>query len=240
MLNLLHTRDGSYAAACSLDFSKPPRYYDTFALRDSAGSKTLTQTFPYFASTASRQALIRGQPVPVQSCWNGMGEWLGESSDAALTGPVVFDAAPFYQQWSSTLDVAPLRFRAIPDSLATRHLEASECCLIHFDNPLTPAKGVWLNPEVRVGYNARAYELVTQRDRHGKLAWPSGPAQWSGIWWSRLTQLVGLCSFGIEHSTVQRRVAEWHKSLQPDVAEPGAACLINEMQILAKNGWAHV
>ena len=72
-MTLLDTRDGDYAAACSLDFMKPPNYYDTFALRDSTGHEAVMPTFPYFRSSASRNAMIRGHPVPVTSCWNGIG-----------------------------------------------------------------------------------------------------------------------------------------------------------------------
>jgi hypothetical protein len=70
---LLDTRGGDYAAACSLDFSKPPAFYDTFALRDSDGHATLMQSWPYFRSKASRDALKASEPVPVTSCWNGIG-----------------------------------------------------------------------------------------------------------------------------------------------------------------------
>ncbi|KAH9879430.1 hypothetical protein J1614_002870, partial [Plenodomus biglobosus] len=44
VLKLLATREGDYAAACSMDFVNPPNYYDTFALRDAAGRKTASQT----------------------------------------------------------------------------------------------------------------------------------------------------------------------------------------------------
>ncbi|KMQ81604.1 polysaccharide export protein, partial [Lasius niger] len=37
VLNLMDTNGGDFAAACSLDFAKPPLYYDTFALRDIEG-----------------------------------------------------------------------------------------------------------------------------------------------------------------------------------------------------------
>lgn len=73
ILNLIDTRDGDYAAACSMDYAKPPAYYDTFALRDIEGYEAVTSTFPYFRSKISRDAMIAGQAVPVQSCWNGMG-----------------------------------------------------------------------------------------------------------------------------------------------------------------------
>lgn len=71
VLNLFQTNDGKYAAACGLDFESPPAFYDTFALRDSAGEVPLMQTWPFFRSTASRDAMIANRPVPVQSCWNG-------------------------------------------------------------------------------------------------------------------------------------------------------------------------
>ena len=37
VLALLTTNDVNYAAACALDFAKPPNYYATFALRDFEG-----------------------------------------------------------------------------------------------------------------------------------------------------------------------------------------------------------
>lgn len=74
VLTLMDTNGGDYGAACSLDFSKPPQYYDTFALRDSGGSPHLMQTWPYFRAQSSRNALINNRDaVPVQSCWNGIG-----------------------------------------------------------------------------------------------------------------------------------------------------------------------
>lgn len=74
VMRLLDTNGGEYAAACSLDFSKAPYFYDTFALRDSQGHEAIMQTWPYFRSKASRYAAERFLPVPVTSCWNGMGE----------------------------------------------------------------------------------------------------------------------------------------------------------------------
>lgn len=71
---LMDTNGGKYAAACSLDFAKPPNYYDTFALRDSEGQPTVMQTWPYFRSRASRTATVHNlDAVPVKSCWNGVG-----------------------------------------------------------------------------------------------------------------------------------------------------------------------
>ncbi len=73
MLELLNTNGGEYAAACSLDFSTPTHFYDTFVLRDSSGHEIAGLTWPYFRSSTSRKAMKLGSPVPVTSCWNGMG-----------------------------------------------------------------------------------------------------------------------------------------------------------------------
>lgn len=218
ILTLLSTNSGKYAAACSLDFSKPPLFYDTFALRDIDGNKPITQTWPYFQSSTSRNALISNQPVPVQSCWNGI---------------VAMDAGPFSAR-------TPLRFRGISDSLAMFHLEGSECCLIHADNPLTPTKGVWLNPNVRVGYNPMAYDIVKGSS---KQPWPSLLARLFGLWKNRAARLAGAPRRVIEQTTVRWRLRKWRNQRSEDDeerSEKGAHCLINEMQVLVENGWKHL
>ena len=210
VIELLNTRDGNYAAACSLDFAKPPAYYDTFALRDSEGDEAVTSTFPYFRSKDSRSAIQRGMPVPVQSCWNGI---------------VSFDAEP----WTG---IDKLEFRGVPDSLASYHLEGSECCLIHADNPLTTSRGVWINPHVRVGYKSEAYEVVHDSDR-----WPaSGSALW-GIWRNRVARWV--TTTRLKKRLVEKRLNDWGRQ-DKSRFEKGKLCLINEMQVLVENGWAHV
>lgn len=227
VLTLFSTNSGSYAAACSLDFSKPSLYYDTFALRDSSGAEPITQTWPYFQSSASRDALMRHAPVPVRSCWNGM---------------VAFDAAPFYA--NSSADSPPLAFRGIPDSLAESHLEGSECCLIHADNALSAEKGVWLNPAVRVGYNAPAYEAVNPGPG---IPWPSASERVMGMWRNRWARAVRAPRRVSERLVVRSRIRAWEKEgkegegwREEDREEPGEWCLVNEMQVLAENGWAHV
>lgn len=216
-LTLLHTRDGSYAAACSMDFKEYPLYYDTFALRDEQGQKAVSLYWPWFLSLEARRATKRGEPVRVKSCWNGM---------------VLFDAAPFYAD-------PPLKFRGLPDSLADLHLEASECCLIHADNALSTEqeKGVWLNPNVRVGYNEEAYQDI----RGHKF--PGVAATVTGAWINRWQRWRGSVQQTLEQIPVQTRLAQWRESV-PDGGlpriEPGDFCIINEMQIMWQNGWKHL
>ena len=163
VLTLLATNQGSYSSACALDFHSTPSmslnlgsYYDTFVLRDSNRDPHLSLQFPYFRPSDSLTSMLLGHATRVTSCWNGM---------------LFMDAAPFYSEAGTTSDLLPrpidntalgLPFRGIPDSLASHHLEGSECCLIHTDHfTLNPNhKGVYINPSVRVGYSTEAYNLV--------------------------------------------------------------------------------
>ncbi|KUI52443.1 Alpha-1,3-mannosyltransferase CMT1 [Cytospora mali] len=219
-VTLLHTRHGNYAAACSLDFKKPPHYYDTFALRDDQGQKTASNFWPWFLSPTSRRSARQSEPILVQSCWNGM---------------VLFDAIPFYAD-------PPLRFRAIPDTLADLHLEGSECCLIHADNALAarPDKGVWLNPNVRVGYSPSSYMAV--QGRQGEK-FPGVFATVAGAWANRWLRWRERLSQPFERATVLNRLKKWQAetpSNEPSRQEPGVSCLINEKQIMWMNGWRHL
>ena len=215
--SLLNTRDGHYAAACSMDFKMYPYYYDTFALRDDQGMKTASYYWPWFISRAARESTRKGEPVKVESCWNGM---------------VLFDATPFYAN-------PPLQFRSIDDSLADLHLEGSECCLVHADNVLSqdPNKGVWLNPNVRVGYNVPVYQAVTT----GRF--PGPVATVVGEWVNRWLRSKARIQHKLELVTVQSRLAQWRSETPTgDLSrtEVGEACLINEMQIMWENGWKHL
>jgi hypothetical protein len=144
-------------------------------------------------------------------------------AEADLT-EAVFDAAPFQNPSK------PLRFRGISDSLAKYHLEASECCLIHADNPLTKSMGVWLNPTVRVGYNSHAYDWATIGGE-----WPS-PGRLKGWLLTYGSWLLGLPQ---QKGDIAKRFREWQRQ-NPTNHEPGTHCLVDEMQVLVGNGWAHV
>ncbi|KAF1974483.1 putative polysaccharide export protein [Bimuria novae-zelandiae CBS 107.79] len=209
-LQLLDTNGGEYAAACSMDFKNPPYFYDTFALRDSEGNEHLMPTWPYFRSRVSRDAMSRYVPVPVSSCWNGMVAMPAQ----VFTGP------------------SALRFRGIPDSLAAAHLEGSECCLIHADNPFSRSKGVFVNPRVRVGYTSEAYEAM----RNGEVTL-SSIIIGLRLWENRIRRWTTTPM--LKTRAVASRLQRWYED-DPTNEEPGGFCLINEMQVLRKIGWAHV
>ncbi|KAL8704718.1 MAG: hypothetical protein Q9201_002142 [Fulgogasparrea decipioides] len=227
---LLNTQSGQYAAACALDFLNPPwnhidakargfhppGMYDDFATRDANGDILASHLYPYFASRTSRKAIMSGQDVPVQSCWNGL---------------VAFDAAPFQRQHDA------LKFRGLPDSLAQYHVEASECCLIHYDNPLSSTKGVYVNPAVRVAYSAKAYNAVSSSRDKGEgvnAVWPtSSELRWGywksrWLWWSRYSPSAFKVWF---------RIKRWRSSHR-DIVEPGLSCASDLAMVLTSNGWA--
>jgi hypothetical protein len=165
---------------------------------------------------------MSNKPVRVQSCWNGI---------------AVFDAAPFY-------GTHPLRFRGVSDSLAKKHVEGSECCLIHADNPLSATKGVWLNPNVRVGYDSAAYQTVNPEDSKD---WVSTTSKVFGVWKNRWAHLYGSTRRRSEHWVIKKRIQQWKAEVKDsNVVErdgeknEAVNCLINEMQVLVDNGWAHV
>jgi len=136
----------------------------------------------------------------------------------------VFDASPFYHS------TEPLRFRSISDSLAQHHVEASECCLIHVDNPLSQSKGIWVNPNVRVAYSGSAYNMMKDITL--------GPTTiLTRIWYNRLRRwfTTGLSKDWI----VMPKFKDWQAS-HPASQESGAFCLLNEMQILTDKEWTHV
>lgn len=207
-----------------MDYSVPYYYYDTFALRDSLGQKAIQLSWPYFQSRDSLQALINNQPVPVKSCWNGV---------------VAFKAAPFYGG-SASID-EPLRFRGVPDSLSKYHVEGSECCLIHGDNSLLAGShGVWLNPNVRVGYGIDVYEAINPKNGR----WPGRLSKVWGMWANRTWRLLFWLKRYTEDWVIQQRTGEWMKHENElgngTVKDPVTFCLINEQQVLYDAGWKHV
>jgi hypothetical protein len=129
---------------------------------------------------------------------------------------------------------SPLQFRGIPDSLAIEHLEASECCLIHADNPNSPTRGVFVNPRVRVGYSFDAYKSLNPGYR---VSWLSSYEIFFGLWENRLRRWIWTPKF--KEWRVSRHFRNW-RAEHPTIKEPGRFCLINEMQVLVEHGWKHL
>ena len=138
-----------------------------------------------------------------------------------MSKAVAFEAEPF-QSISK-----PLRFRSIPDSLAKFHVEASECCLIHYDNPISTTAGVWINPAVRVGYSSEAYAAVTRGEwpTTSELRWGKWKSKWT--WWIRDP---------IPSLKTSLRVWLWRRRY-PNISEPGFACVQDIAMVITADGW---
>lgn len=155
----------------------------------------------------------------------------------------------------------PLQFRGIPDSLAKSHLEGSECCLIHSDNPLSSTLGNFINPNVRVAFNATTYSAVNggieikseiadlvdgvNGDVGDGRIWPGNWELVRGTWENRYVRFVGRVRIWTEGKVVKGRVRKWIEDGKlrdpPEKREErGLECLVNEMQVLFENGWQHV
>ncbi|PBP26266.1 polysaccharide export protein [Diplocarpon rosae] len=136
----------------------------------------------------------------------------------------------------------------------------SECCLIHADNAqLRREKGVWINPNVRVAYNASAYSKANGGTEiksdvadvnygvpggDGSV-WPGRREMITGIWMNRWARWFRRAQIWSEKRVVMSRVRGWIKKgerLDPPQqrVELGLECLINEMQVLFGSGWRHV
>lgn len=217
-ITLLDTRGGDYAAACSTTIGSFARLHDTMALRDIHGRPPASSLWPWFASHSSRAAALAGEPVPVYSCWDGL---------VALT------AGSFYHE------AQPLRFRAVDDRLAERHVEASERCLLHADNPLSSSAGIWLNPSVRVSRNLVSYEGMRQSGQY-----PGWTVTVAGTWVNRVRRWRWNRARDTERDAVISRVNKWAESGTFEDGSPttesGLSCLMDDMLVMRSRGWSHL
>lgn len=173
---------------------------------------------------------------------------------------VAFDGEAWYPSSSSSSSLLPtttpktkksgipetlekfkgLKFRGISDSLAQKHVEGSECCLIHADNPFRETRGVFLNPNVRVGYKRDVYKVV-----NGVGGWPGGSEAVRGVWRVRMGWVREWSWGWVERMRVGWRIRVWMREgegegMREERVEKGTECLINEMQVLYQNGWKHL
>ena len=160
-----------YRAACAVDFLNPFKFYDTFATRDLDGYGMGVPFFPWFGSSGesqSRRDVLNGMDaVQVRSCWGGMVAFDAKFFQKANTdGNELYTAAGQVFQNSPT----GLRFRSEEDI----YWDASECCLIHADlqSPEPGNTGIFMNPYVRVAYDAKTLSWLTFTRRFERLYSP--------------------------------------------------------------------
>ena len=176
-----------YKAVCAADFVTSWKYYDTYGTRDFDGYSIGVPIFPWFANEGTaitRKDVLAGRDaVRVKSCWGGMVAFDARYFQKQLGNR----KRNSYEQSSSALiprtheppheaPTLPLRFRSEPEPF----WDASECCLIHadilalppfpsyseyrqeasVDKPLGWNEGIFMNPYVRVSYDAKTYGFI--------------------------------------------------------------------------------
>jgi len=124
ILELLYTKSLNYDAVCGMDYYY--QFYDLFATRDIEGKPFGSGLFPYAEHRPTQKLFYHDEPVPVQSCWNGV---------------AIYNAEVFRQG---------VLFRALDPEKELVENEASECCLINIDIREKGFSSIFINPKVKV------------------------------------------------------------------------------------------
>jgi len=133
IFHLLATRGMDYDAVCGLDLHA--FFYDNWVTRDRNGY-SFSSYYPYVKDVESQESVRRGEPFPVNACWNGI---------------AVLNAKPFL--------VNNVKFRW--EDNFDGHLECaqSECYYVHKDFRDAGYGKIYINPQVRVAYEKRWYDF---------------------------------------------------------------------------------
>ena len=106
---------------------------------------------------------------------------------------------------------------------------------------MSASKGVWLNPNVRVTYNNVSDAIVNPK---GGGTWPTRGVKLKGVWTYRWIHWSQWLLRWLRDRRVSTRFQQWknepRQEGEDEHVEPGAACLVDEMQVLLSNGWKHV
>lgn len=177
------TGQAEYKAACGTDFVRSWKYYDTFATRDAEGYSMGVPIFPWFSNEGDarsrKDVLEQRSAVRVKSCWGGIVAFDGRyfQGDTAKA-PRSFSLAEREESKAVQPPQLPIRFRSSTESF----WEASECCLVHADliasSPVPSTSsgsdpwdtGIYMNPYVRVSYDATTHSRLWIGKRFERLA----------------------------------------------------------------------
>ncbi|KAI0357306.1 hypothetical protein OH77DRAFT_1476870 [Trametes cingulata] len=197
ILELLDTRRGDYDFACGLDFGHFGAY-DMWVLRDRAGRLT-AGIWPYFFDAASYEAIKAEQPVPVETCWNGIVAFRADpllpvhlrKNDTLSQSPLARPPPPNHP-WASRLGPSPaltppLKFRASVEG----ECYSSESFLLPYDfRRVMGLEKVYANPLVVNAYVWPYYvwHKWVLRQRHVKWF---VERVWDGAWMQYKRMVVG-------------------------------------------------
>lgn len=182
-----------YKATCGVDFITSWKFYDTYATRDTEGYSIGVPIYPWFGgkgeSTSRKDVLAGKDAVRVKSCWGGIVAFDARFFQTEIANTTITsilkkveseDSDHIYERSASPADL-PLKFRSEPESF----WDSSECCLIHADILATPdfpdlttntnedwGEGIFMNPFVRVAYDAKSFSYIKYAQRFERLFAP--------------------------------------------------------------------
>ncbi|KAJ7729171.1 cryptococcal mannosyltransferase 1-domain-containing protein [Mycena metata] len=178
IVELLQTNDGEYDMVCSLDFGEWG-LYDLWVLRDRLGRMTST-LWPYFFEETGFRGVMKDEPTPVFSCWNGITSMRtepflpnslrpGRLSTSPRTHPLP-PTHPLYMHAKNVTAAAapPLRFRAS----APGECFSSESFTLPYDlRRVYALEGIYVNPRVIAAYQWSYYLWFKYFMRHWAVKW---------------------------------------------------------------------
>lgn len=133
LIRLLYRSMKGGDMVCGLDFNEAYHFYDTWVARDAQGMPLKNARDCSAFSSESDKSLCRQESVvPVQCCWNGL---------------VVLRSSIFTMQG--------IRFRYVDDE--EKECAASECTLLCNDLWRNGFRSIYIDPGVRVAYQARIF-----------------------------------------------------------------------------------
>lgn len=142
VVELLATEGGRYDLACAADYESL-QLYDVWVARDLHGA-SLSGWYPHVRERAGQARLVAGQPFRVYSCWNGI---VALAADAFVAEGLLF------RSWRPG-EVRSLAAGANATQVWSDACPASECHLVSKDLWAAGRSRIFINPRVRVVYNA--------------------------------------------------------------------------------------
>ncbi|KAK4528695.1 hypothetical protein GAYE_SCF63G6640 [Galdieria yellowstonensis] len=133
LIRLLYRSTKGGDMVCALDFNEEYHFYDTWVARDSHGMPLRhSRDCSVFSSESDVRLCRQGMAVPMHCCWNGL---------------VVFRSSIFTRKG--------IRFRHVEDEES--ECAGSECTLLCNDLWKNGFRSIYVDPGVRVAYEARIF-----------------------------------------------------------------------------------
>ncbi|KIY53625.1 glycosyltransferase family 69 protein [Fistulina hepatica ATCC 64428] len=178
IIELLRTRDGDWDMVCGLDLSFWG-LYDAWVARDRLGG-IVSSLWPYFLEDAGMKAVMRDEPAPAFTCWNGItairadpfiqpslraGAVLSRSPSPAL--PSTHPAYPQPANITPFTTPALLFRQSGPDECFS-----SESFLLPYDlRRQFDLQNIYVNPRVITSYDWGFYVWYKYILRHWLVKW---------------------------------------------------------------------